>query len=48
MNLDPKNPTLVVLVAAACLLALYYIASPYQNCVRSGIMTGICLKNTSW
>jgi hypothetical protein len=48
MKPDPKNPFHVVLLVAVCAVAFYYLASPYQNCVRSGIMTGVCIKNTGW
>lgn len=35
-------------VVAAVVVALYYIMSPYQNCVRSGYSEWQCTKMTSW
>jgi hypothetical protein len=29
-------------------IALYYIASPYQNCIRKPLYEGFCFENTRW
>ena len=43
------NPIVILFVAFIFLIVLYYIASPYQNCMRFGdINTLECLKVTSW
>ena len=60
----PHNPeekstfyfALKALIVVGSLVVLYYVISPYQNCVRdyaylieSGISTSIeCAVNTSW
>jgi hypothetical protein len=37
-----------ILVGAVILLALYYLASPYQNCMRDVGRSGACLNLTAW
>jgi len=43
------NPIVILFVAFIFLIVLYYIASPYQNCMRFGNIDSFqCLKVTSW
>ena len=37
-----------MLVGAVILIALCYLASPYQNCMRDGGPNGLCLNLTAW
>jgi len=41
-----------ILAAAACVLVLYYIMSPLQQCKRHqegrGMNQTVCFKTTSW
>ena len=44
-----KHPIVLIIVAAAVILGLYYIMSPYQNCMREGNVTTFgCQKLSSW
>ena len=52
--MDSKNPIVVIIVAAEVIVGLYYLMSPYQNCLR---MSGpdlnrddrqVCIMRTSW
>jgi Ni/Fe-hydrogenase subunit HybB-like protein len=57
-SLDLKHPLFIVVAVFLGLVILYFIASPYQNCVREGKRmqaaegrhwkAGFCEKNTSW
>jgi len=43
------NPIVILFVAFIFLIVLYYIVSPYQNCIRfDDINPFQCLKVTSW
>ena len=43
------NPVIILIVAFILLLIMYYVASPYQNCINlNGIKPIECLKITSW
>ena len=35
-------------VVAVVVVILYYLFSPYQNCIRDGRAPGFCVINTSW
>ena len=37
-----------VFAVATTVLVLYFIISPYQNCIRSDNYPGFCTKNTGW
>ncbi len=43
-----KNTLVIILVVFVALVVLYFVASPYQNCIRQGISVGHCLRLTSW
>jgi hypothetical protein len=50
-----KQPVVVILVVAPVIVALYYIMSPYQICIRNQAdqksdrsKTFFCQKRTSW
>lgn len=55
MNNDFQKKLVLIAVVAGVILALYYLMSPYQNCVR-GLsvdadyqrVVGVCLQNTDW
>ena len=32
--MDGKNPIVIILIVAVVMVGLYYLISPYQNCVR--------------
>jgi uncharacterized membrane protein len=42
--------SLLLVLFAVLMIVLYYVASPYQNCMRnsSGNANGYCLRMTSW
>lgn len=49
MSLDPKNPFHILVAILASILILYYIISPYQNCLRDSSFTESgCVRHTSW
>ena len=35
-------------IALILLLVFYYVASPYQNCIRQNSYKNFCIKETSW
>ncbi len=35
-------------VALILLLVFYFVASPYQNCIRQSSYKNFCIKETSW
>ena len=37
-----------MLVGAVILIALYYLGSPYQNCMRDNRSSNYCLYRTAW
>jgi uncharacterized protein (UPF0333 family) len=51
---DRKEPKFLetflgkVVLVAVVIVGLYFLISPYQNCIRSGINKGACVVNTSW
>ena len=50
--MDPKLK--IILIISGVILVLYFIMSPYQNCMRGGGDDGliskkdVCLRYTSW
>ena len=42
------KPFLIIGAIFVALVVLYYIVSPYQNCMREAGAFGICLGKTSW
>ena len=43
------NPVIILIVMFIILLTLYFIASPYQICLRlDNLEPVVCLKITSW
>ena len=49
---DPKHLLAAVVVVAVVLVGLYYVISPYQNCVRNGsgstVHSNYCSVHSSW
>lgn len=45
-ELDPFWQKFFVVVVV--IVGLYYIMSPYQNCMRGGAGSGWCMRFTSW
>ena len=47
---DPKHLLAAVAVVAVVIVGLYYVISPYQNCMRGmkSNQHGWCMHNTSW
>lgn len=44
-----RHPLFLIGVVAVILIVFYYFASPYENCVRDGLLSGIgCGKYHSW
>jgi hypothetical protein len=47
-----KQYILKILIAAVAILILYYIMSPFQNCLRNhrdvGLQEFVCYRNSSW
>tara|TARA_R110002072_G_scaffold284396_5_gene448671 strand:- start:2977 stop:3288 length:312 start_codon:yes stop_codon:yes gene_type:complete len=37
-----------IIVVSFISLAFYYLISPYQNCMREGMLTTFCFAQTSW
>ena len=37
-----------ILIIVVIVIGLYYLMSPYQNCVRANVDVGYCIYNTSW
>ncbi|MBI5006687.1 MAG: hypothetical protein HZB95_06120 [Nitrosomonadales bacterium] len=50
MDDDTKKKLILVGVVAVAILAIYYVVSPYQNCVRSkgNGFAGWCTMHTGW
>ena len=48
MTEDTKQFIIKVLVAGVVIVVLYFVFSPYQNCVRIGDAKAACMINTSW
>ena len=53
MNLT-RHPLFIVAVAIVAVIGLYYLMSPYQNCLRGFhidtklVRQAFCTTNTSW
>jgi len=45
-GLSATNQRLVI--AVAVVIGLYYLMSPYQNCMRADNSSGYCIRATSW
>ena len=39
---------MIAVVVTVVAVGLYYMFSPYENCIRLGNYGGKCLVNTSW
>jgi hypothetical protein len=50
MTEDTKQFIIKVLVAGVVIVALYFVFSPYQTCMRDtdGDYLSFCTQNTSW
>lgn len=48
MDNNTKQKLIVIAAVLAAALAFYYIASPYQHCISSGLGEGWCTSRTSW
>ena len=55
--MNSKHPIVVIIVAAIAIIVLYYLMSPYQNCVRNNageyepseqLVQEMCFQMTSW
>ena len=46
-KIDLKHPIVLIVVAAVALVGLYYIMSPYQNCLRDEVRRAQCHLHTS-
>ena len=49
-NLDKviKSPIFLILFISVIIIILYYIISPYQNCLRTSFSERQCISKTSW
>jgi uncharacterized protein (UPF0333 family) len=53
-NEDRKEPKFLetflgkVVVVAVVIVGVYFLMSPYQNCLRGGLTEYHCTMNTSW
>ena len=45
-----KSPLFLIIAAGILILILYFIMSPYQNCMRDEAMASAngCIRFTSW
>lgn len=48
MDNEFKKKLIIVAVVFAAALIFYFIASPYQNCIRSGADEVRCAALTGW
>ena len=56
MDSDLKKRLLIIAIIFAVVMAIYYLTSPYQNCIRSTDMKKAlqedvvpwCIANTRW
>jgi hypothetical protein len=48
MDNDTKQKLIVIAAVLAAALTFYFIASPYQHCIRSGFYDNWCTANSSW
>jgi hypothetical protein len=49
-NIDKiiKSPIFLILFISIIIIILYYIISPYQNCLRTSFSERQCISKTSW
>ena len=47
-NKITRHPLFLIGVVAVIAIAFYYVASPYENCVRRGIAESWCGNYNSW
>jgi len=45
---EMTNQIKSIIIVAVVIIVLYYIMSPYQNCVRNEIDEDLCLSKTIW
>ena len=43
-----RHPLVIVLAVFVAVLIFYYVASPYQSCMRAGFDTLTCGEQSSW
>ena len=44
-----KSPLVLIIATGILILILYFIMSPYQNCMKDGATTNnACIRHTSW
>jgi len=43
-----KNPLVLIIVIVVAIIAVYYVVSPYQNCIRDGHRSAWCTHSTAW
>ena len=48
MDNETKQKLIVIAAVFIAAIAFYYLASPYQNCIRDAINEGACIRNTRW
>ena len=47
-NMDWKHPLVIIAATAVAVVIVYFIISPYQNCMRERGHSMICTSRTSW
>ena len=45
---EMTNQIKSIIIVTVVIIVLYYIMSPYQNCVRNEIDEDLCLSKTIW
>jgi len=45
---EMNNQIKSIIIVGVVIIVLYYIMSPYQNCVRNEIDEDLCLSKTIW
>ena len=45
---EMTNQIKSIIIVGVVIIVLYYIMSPYQNCVRNEIDEDLCLSKTIW
>jgi hypothetical protein len=48
MDNNTKQKLIQIAAVLAAFLTFYYIASPYQICLREGADTWLCRQHTAW
>ena len=44
-----KSPIVLIIITGIVITILYFIVSPYQNCLRDTTMSErLCIRTTSW